>query len=453
MKIREELALKYNYPVPRYTSYPPANRFGGGFAGADYLRVVEESNSWSPSNVSFYIHIPYCKKLCFYCGCNSCRAKDLESIDNYFKAMRLEIEAVTGRIAPDRKISQIHFGGGTPNSVPVSFLKSIIDLLALNRPFIDRPEIAIECHPAYLDDDYVSELKSAGFNRFSLGIQDLSKGVLKLVNRDPSLLPVDELISRIRSDSSIAVNLDFIYGLPGQTPDSFSRTIEEAAAMRPDRLVTFSYAHVPWVNRNQMKLEKHGLPDMMSKLRMFENTHLIMSRAGYRPVGLDHFVQEGDELGLAAVTGGLHRNFQGYCTRRTTGQVYAFGSSGISQLGKAYFQTARDPDEYSAALLSGRIPVEKGYILSEGELFVREAIDLLMCNRQLNLKEYMQGVLKLFGFTPDMGRLAEFEAEGIIEINWDTLQVTEDGTIFIRNIAATLDPLFKEYVMSFSKPV
>ena len=160
MKIREELALKYNYPVPRYTSYPPSNRFGGGFAGADYLRVVEESNSWSPSNVSFYIHIPYCKKLCFYCGCNSCRAKDLESIDNYFKAMRLEIEAVTGRIAPDRKISQIHFGGGTPNSVPVSFLKSIIDLLALNRPFIDRPEIAIECHPAYLDDDYVSELKS-----------------------------------------------------------------------------------------------------------------------------------------------------------------------------------------------------------------------------------------------------------------------------------------------------
>jgi oxygen-independent coproporphyrinogen-3 oxidase len=453
MKIREELALKYNFPVPRYTSYPPANRFAGGFDGADFLGAVEESNSWSPSNVSFYIHIPYCKKLCFYCGCNSCRAKDLESIDNYFKAMRLEIEAVTGRIAPDRKISQIHFGGGTPNSVPVSFLKSIIDQLSLNRPFIERPEIAIECHPAYLDDDYVSELKSAGFTRFSLGIQDLSKGVLRLVNRDPSLLPVDELISRIRSDSSIAVNLDFIYGLPGQTPDSFARTIEEAAVMRPDRLVTFSYAHVPWVNRNQMKLEKHGLPDMISKLRMFENTHLIMSRAGYIPVGLDHFVKEGDELGLASVTGDMHRNFQGYCTRRTTGQVYAFGSSGISQLGKAYFQTARDPDEYSASLLSGSMPVEKGYILSEGELFVREAIDLLMCNRQLNLKEYMPGVLKLFGFTPDNSRLAEFEGEGIIEMKGNTLQVTEDGTIFIRNIAAALDPLFKDYVMSFSKPV
>jgi oxygen-independent coproporphyrinogen III oxidase len=453
MKIREELALKYNFPVPRYTSYPPANKFAGGFDGSDFLGAVEESNSWSPSNVSFYIHIPYCKKLCFYCGCNSCRAKDLISIDNYFRAMSLEIEAVTKRIGTDRKISQIHFGGGTPNSVPVSFLKEIIAKLSHNRSFIDMPEIAIECHPGLLDPDYVAELKRVGFNRFSLGIQDLNNGVLKLVNRDPSLIPVDKLISAIRRDSSIAVNLDFIYGLPGQTPESFARTIEEAAAMRPDRLVTFSYAHVPWVNRNQMKLEKHGLPDMMSKLRMFENTHLIMSRAGYRPVGLDHFVQEDDELSLASVTGDLHRNFQGYCTRRTTGQVYAFGSSGISQLGKAYFQTARDPDEYSAALLSGCIPVEKGYILSEGELFVREAIDSLMCNRRLNLKEYISGVERLFDFTPDRARLAEFEGEGITEMSGDTLHVTEDGTIFIRNVAASLDPLFKDYVMSFSKPV
>ena len=453
MKIREDLAQKYNYPVPRYTSYPPANKFIGGVDGDSYLNIIEESNGWNPSNVSFYIHIPFCKKLCFYCGCNSCRTKDSKNVSDYFDALISEIDIVTGKISKDRKISQIHFGGGTPNSVPVSFLRRVVERLSHDREFIERPEIAIECHPAWLDLNYINELKSAGFNRFSLGIQDLNNEVLKLVNRDPSAMDVGELIRIIKDNSDIAVNLDFIYGLPGQTPESFARTIEAAAALRPDRLVTFSYAHVPWMNKNQTRLEKLGLPDTSSKLQMFENSHRILTGAGYHAVGLDHFVLSGDELDIASSTNNLHRNFQGYCTLRTTGQVYAFGASGISQLERAYIQNCKTPEEYTEILLSGKLPVEKGHLLSENEIFVKSAIDTLMCNRTIEIDKYRIGIVERFGNEPDMDLLKEFETVGIITIENGFLRVNEDGLIFIRNVAAALDPMFSGYVKSFSKPV
>jgi oxygen-independent coproporphyrinogen III oxidase len=453
MKIREDLAQRYNYPVPRYTSYPPANRFTHKISESDYLSIVADSNGWAPSNLSFYIHIPFCDKLCFYCGCNSFRTRHSESVARYFEALSREISAVLAKIDGNRKISQIHFGGGTPNSVPVSYLKSVVGLLSSGREFAERAEIAIECHPALLDTAYIDELKSSGFNRFSLGIQDLNSDVLKLVNRDPSVLPVEELINSIRSSSDIAINLDFIYGLPGQTPESFARTIESAAALRPDRLVTFSYAHVPWVNPNQKRLELHGLPDTSQKLRMFEASYRILTGAGYRAVGLDHFVLEGDDLDIASRSGQLHRNFQGYCTLQTTGQVYAFGASGITQLERAYIQNTRNPDEYADKLLAGCLPVATGYMLSESELFVKAAIDTLMCNRTIDFDGYAKGVSERFGFEPDRALLNEFEVGGILTLEGGRLQVTDDGVIFIRNIAAAMDPLFPEYVKSFSKPV
>jgi len=453
MKIREDLARKYNYPVPRYTSYPPANKFTGGVDDKEYLSLIEKSNHWDPSNVSFYVHIPFCKKMCFYCGCNSFRAKDHKTVTEYFNALLTEIGMVTDKIDRSRKISQIHFGGGTPNSVPVSLLKSVIDRLSLNHQFIERPEIAIECHPALLDRNYIEELKGAGFNRFSLGIQDFDNNVLKMVNRDPASDSVENLIAMIKSDSDIAVNLDFIYGLPGQTPESFANTIRAAAAIRPDRLVTFSYAHVPWVNKNQTKLEKHGLPDTIQKLKMFENSHHIMVDAGYKAVGLDHFVLEGDELDIASSTANLHRNFQGYSTLRTTGQVYAFGSSGISQLDRAYIQNCKTPEQYISTLQSGTLPVEKGHLLTGNEIYVKQAIDNLMCNKTINLKSYSAGLKERFGTEPDMALLNEFENVGIITIDKDLLYVTEDGLIFIRNVAAAIDPMFAGYTKTFSNPV
>ncbi len=453
MKIREDLAQKYNYPVPRYTSYPPANKFTGEIDANEYLSIIEMSNGWAPSNVSFYIHIPFCKKLCFYCGCNSCRTRDSKNVSDYFDALITEIDIVTGKIDKSRKISQIHFGGGTPNSVPVSFLKRVVDRLSAGREFINSPEIAIECHPAMLDADYINDLKRAGFNRFSLGIQDLNNSVLKLVNRDPASMDVRELMKIIKGDTDIAINLDFIYGLPGQTPESFAQTIEAAAALRPDRLVTFSYAHVPWVNKNQTRLEKYGLPDTMSKLKMYENSHRILSASGYKPVGLDHFVLEGDELGIASITNNLHRNFQGYCTLRTTGQVYAFGASGISQLERAYVQNLKTPEEYSAILLSGSLPVEKSHLLTDNEIFVKSAIDTLMCNRTIRFDAYLSGVRERFGFEPDSVLINEFEENGIITFEGGSLNVNEDGLIFIRNVAAALDPMFSGYIKSFSKPV
>lgn len=453
MKIRTELIEKYNYPVPRYTSYPPANRFNTLIGEDDYYTILDESNGRGPSNISFYVHIPYCKKLCFYCGCNSCKTGSKTAVDDYFRALEMEIEAVTSRLDTSRKVSQIHFGGGTPNSVPAATLRKIVEQLLKRHTLADKPEIAVECHPAYLDEEYIGELLAGDFNRFSLGIQDFDTRVLKLVNREPSRLPVEYLIDKIRGESGAAVNLDFIYGLPGQSAGSFVDTVTRAAEMKPDRIVTFSYAHVPWVNKNQSVLEKHGLPDAITKVEMFEGAFNKLIAVGYKPIGFDHFVAEGDELDVAASGNMLHRNFQGYSTLRTTGQVYAFGASGISQPEGAYVQNIRNAGEYTGTLLSGKLPVVKGHRLDEKELFVKGILDNLMCNRVLDIEAYTKGVKKFYEREFDVSQLNEFLNDGLITINAKKAEVTDEGLIFIRNVAACLDPEFSGYQGGFSKPV
>lgn len=453
MNISYNLVEKYNYPVPRYTSYPPANRFADGLESNDCLGVIEESNGWSPQNISFYVHIPFCRRLCHYCGCNSCRPGADATEKSYHNAVLREIEMIIPLLDGTRKISQIHFGGGTPNSLPAGMIGSIVEALTRRHSFIDAPEIAIECHPAHLDLRYLDELRLIGFNRFSLGIQDFNPEVLRLVNRQSPKLPVETLVTAVRSIPEATVNLDFIYGLPGQTPESFGETITAAAGIRPDRLVTFSYAHVPWVNPSQAKLEKAGLPSVRSKLAMFETAHSVLTRSGYRFTGLDHYVLPGDELDMAVSTGTLHRNFQGYCTLRTTGQVYAFGSSAISQPERVYIQNTRQVADYIALISAGKPAAAKYYRLNETEIFVRGVIDRLMCNRVIDLDAYIPEIYALSGFRPDKTTLSVFENEGIVEISGGRLRVTDNGIIFIRNVAALLDPLFEVYEKSFSKPV
>ena len=270
MEIDKQLLDKYDVPVPRYTSYPPANHFKDSFTEASWLELVEASNHEDPSHIGFYIHIPFCRRICFYCGCNAHAMKSSSVVEDYFKALEAEIHTVIEHIDKNRKVSQIHYGGGTPNAVDVNFLARINEIFFKQFRFIENPEIAIECHPAHLDYEYVNNLVKAGFNRISLGIQDFNPEILKGVNRLPSALPVDQLVQHLRSYASpLSVNLDFIYGLPGQTVESFTKTIQQAIDIRPDRLVTFSYAHVPWLKQHQQILERKGLPDASHKMEMF----------------------------------------------------------------------------------------------------------------------------------------------------------------------------------------
>lgn len=458
MIIPEQLLAKYNSPVPRYTSYPPANYFAD-LTADQYIDAVEDSNSGNPRNISLYIHIPFCKKLCYYCGCNTSPLGTKAEMKEYVSALKQEIRMVAELIDKTRKVSQIHYGGGTPNSLPVSWIAEINDLIYSLFTLTDKPEIAIECNPAHLDFEYIDQLKKSGFNRFSLGIQDFDTDVLKTVNRDPSAMPVGDIIQRLKEGSdNITVNLDFIYGLPGQTVESFLDSIRMAAAIRPDRLVTFSYAHVPWVKKAQKILDKKGLPDTELKMKMFSESHEYLMDKGYKSIGLDHYVLESDELYQAVITKSLHRNFQGYCTRHTTGQVYAFGVSAISQLEKGYAQNTKSVKGYIETIGSGYLPIEKGYMLTKGEIIVREVINQLMCNKQINWKELSdhlnipQSVIRA-AIVYDEAELKQFEADGILQLTEEGLEMTEGGALFIRNVAASFDPLTRNNSKQFSKPV
>lgn len=256
--MQPEIIQKYNRPVPRYTSYPPANYFGE-FSETDYLCAVNASDSARQNQISFYLHIPFCRHLCHYCGCNSYPAAKPETVEAYVGALHREIDLVTRHIDNSRQISQIHYGGGSPTSIPIPMLKELNDHLLSIAPTIASPEIAIECHPGYLSEHDWQQLTACGFTRYSIGIQDMKEEVLKAVNRRPSLLPLQEILQILRA-SGATVNFDFIYGLPLQSVDSFRKTIEQASALRPDRLVTFSYAHLPKLFPRQQILDRMGLP-------------------------------------------------------------------------------------------------------------------------------------------------------------------------------------------------
>lgn len=450
------LIEKYNVPVPRYTSYPPANYFAP-YTEEAYRQAIIESNDAIDHRISFYIHIPFCRHLCHYCGCNSYPMMKSEVVDRYVEALHREIDLLLPLLNRERQVAQIHYGGGSPTALPISQLKELNAHLLEGFTTIERPEIAIECHPGYLNENDWQELTQSGFNRYSLGVQDFNEAVLKTVNRRPSLLPLETIFAILR-ESGASINMDFLYGLPLQTVESFAESIEKAIRLSPDRLVTFSYAHVPWVNKRQSILEKAGLPTGELKSALFTEASRLLHEAGYRSIGMDHFVRPNDELSLALDTKQLHRNFQGYCTRRTTAQVYAFGVTGISQLHTAYTQNTKDIESYIETVESGHLPVVKGYTLNAEEQLTREVIESLMCNYVIHWDEIAQRMntdrATLQAATAfDQQKLKQFAADGLITYSDEKIQMTESGSPFVRNVAASLDKLMLNSAKTFSKPI
>lgn len=451
------LLQKYNVPVPRYTSYPPANFFRLGFTEEQLTDEIIRSNSTEPEHISFYVHIPYCPQMCYYCGCNALPMAKSQEIGHYIEAVLREIEMVCEKLDTNRKIAQIHYGGGTPTAIPSKYIKQINQTLLSKFACIDNPEIAIECHPGYMKRSNFETLIDAGFNRMSIGIQDFDDEVLKTVNRKSSLLPVEQIFALLRQNN-IRINLDFIYGLPLQTVESFTKTIERAIELSPDRLVTFSYAHLPSIFPRQFLLDKRGLPQREKKEMMYESARKILLSNGYESIGLDHYVRENDELNTALKNKALHRNFQGYCTRRTTGQVYAFGVSAITQLTTVYAQNTKNIASYIETVQNGHLPVEKGYKLSDREQATREVITDLMCNEQIDWRQTASRlkttVSELKSSTAySEKKMQEFANDGIIVFDENAIAMREKGSPFIRNVAASLDVLLRESNKLFSTPV
>ena len=458
MSVSSEILNKYNVSGPRYTSYPPANFFNNTFAVSDYIGELKDSNTQTPKDISIYIHVPFCPCRCHFCGCSTVIAQKKSVVERYIDAMKVEITNVSSHLNLQRKVTQIHWGGGTPNSIEMRFIRDIMNHIRSIFTISEKAEIAMECSPAYLEFSDIDELAEMGFNRMSLGIQDFRADVLKVVNRMGPKYPVNEVVDYLRTKGFRGINLDFIYGLPLQTPESFTETLKQAIAIRPDRIVTFSYAHVPWVKKAQKQLEKIGLPGPEEKMEILVNSIAQLEAAGYLSIGIDHFVLPDDDLAIAFLEKKLHRNFQGYCTLETTGQVYGFGASSIGQFWGAYAQNIKEFPKYIDAIEESGYAIERGYKLSKEEQIIRTIVNSIMCNGLLVFKEIadqfdmtVQQIKELVRFDPV--NFEDFILDDLMEMNDSRIKIHEKGFIFARNIAMALDPAYNQEENIYSKTV
>ena len=458
MKITPEFLEKYNKTGPRYTSYPPATSFHQKFTSEDFIPAVIQSNTDNPQSISIYIHIPFCPQLCFFCGCNTTKFESAAKIRRYIDCVLKEIDTVAQHIDKTRTVSQIHWGGGTPNSINFDFIEEIINKIKSHFSFSEKCEVAIECSPAYLDMEHIDRLAAIGFNRISLGIQDFHPEVLAAINRRASKHPIEQVIQRIRQNKFDGVNLDLVYGLPLQTIETFKENIEKAIALSPDRIVTFSYAHVPWVNNLQKQMDEAKMANPHEKLSMLLLAYDMLTKNGYEAIGMDHFAKPTDDLAIAKHNKNLHRNFQGYCTRETTGQVYAFGTSSISQLWGTYAQNLKNLNQYMDAIEATGLAIDRGYSMSKEETIIREVINEVMCNGYLDfdrialrLNTTSEEIIRITAY--EQNKLAPFIEDGLVEINDGKIQISVDGMFVVRNIAMLFDPFLAIQDSKFSKTV
>lgn len=453
-----DIIKKYNKPGPRYTSYPPATFFHTDFSAENYKRHIIKSNTEQPDNISFYVHIPFCSKMCHFCGCNASALRSDKVVRRYINAVIKEIETISSHLDKTRKVSQVHWGGGTPNAISLDYIEEIMQTLHKHFEYTENAEIAMECNPAHLEFDDVDRLAQIGFNRLSLGIQDFDPKILELVNRDPSKHPVKKLVEHMKKIGFKGVNLDLIYGLPHQTVESFKESVKQAIEISPDRLVTFSYAHVPWVKGAQKKLETYGLPNPEEKLAMFDAGLSMLTKAGYISIGMDHYAKPEDELSKALKNKMLHRNFQGYATKETTGQVYGFGSSSISQFNGAYIQNTKNLNKYMENIEKSGFAVERGYELSKNDIIRREVITDIMCNGHFSFED-ISNKFKLS--TTELKEILEFSEtkleafieDDLITYKNEVLELKSEGFFVVRNIAMAFDPLLKTSEAQYSKTV
>ena len=458
MLSKKELLKKYNQSGPRYTSYPPATFFDSKFSNSDHERHIVESNNENPKNISIYIHIPFCPQICHFCGCTTESGYTKPFLERYVDAVIKEIDHVAKKIDKKRKVTQVHWGGGTPNAISYRYIERITNKLYDEFEFASVYEMAIECNPAHLEFRHIELLKKFGFNRISLGIQDFRNDVLEAINRKPSKHPIEKIVSKIKSEGFTGTNIDLVYGLPLQTVSSFKNTVERAIELKTERLVTFSYAHVPSIHHRQKILEKIGFPSSNDKASMYENSYKKFVNSGYISIGMDHYSLPEDEFAVALKNKNLHRNFQGYCTRETTGQVYAFGASAISQLNSAYSQNIKNAAQYIKAIETNNLAIFRGYSVTKEQKVIRDVINNLMCNYYVdfnnianNNKISINELYEIIDFSYE--NFDDFIEDGILEIENEKVNVFENGRLFTRNIAMKFDPLVKKNIGTYSKTI
>lgn len=444
MEVDLDLVKKYNVPGPRYTSYPTALQFRTDVP-ADELCKLERDDIIACGNaVSVYVHIPFCHALCWYCGCTNIPAHGAEQADRYIDALEKELETRRKNLGFTPILRQLHFGGGTPNSLSPKQINRIASALRGAFQFAPDAEISVELDPRAASDEIIDAFWQLGCTRASLGVQDLDEKVQRAIHRVQPENIVRKVVSRLRERGFSSVNFDLIYGLPFQTEKSYARTLDGILSLSPDRLSVFSYAHVPWIKPQQKELEKFdAFPSPDEKLAIFKSIIARLTRSGYAYIGMDHFAKESDELAHAQREHRLQRNFEGYSTHAGL-PLFGFGMSSISQCARAFSQNEKTLEAYEASVNAGTPRFAKGLILSDEDCRRREIIMRVMCDLELDFAALSEKFSFDFEkkYAAELKKLEPLAADGLVEFLQKKLVVTRTGRLFIRNIAMAFDAYF-----------
>jgi len=446
-----DLVRKYDVPGPRYTSYPPATQFTADYDTAALEASIARNNE-TARDLSLYFHLPFCETLCWFCGCTTVITKDHGRSSPYLDTVEREVSAMAERLHPERRVVQMHLGGGTPTFLQPGELRRLGKLIEGRFSVADDVEASVEIDPRRLTRDHLAALAESGFNRVSMGVQDFDPKVQDAVHRIQPPDMTRQAIEWARELGYRSLNLDLIYGLPHQTEESFAKSLELVLELRPDRLAVFSYAHVPWIKPAQKILEKKDLPSAETKLRILKRTIERLTEAGMVYIGMDHFARADDELAVAQRNKTLQRNFQGYSTRGDA-DIYGFGMSSISQAGDAYWQTCKEHDDYAAGKWW---PPAKAYLLTREDGIRRETIMRLMCDLELDYEAMSKrlGIDFPEHFAGEIGSFDDMEADGLVSREGGKLAITGTGRLLIRNIAMRFDAYRKpEREGTFSRTI
>lgn len=436
-----ELLKKYDKAGPRYTSYPTAPYFHDSIGEKEYLNHIrQDNNKVEDRDISLYFHIPFCDTLCYFCGCSMMVTRNQNKIEQYIEYVGKEIGLLKKYLDDDRKVRQLHWGGGTPTHLSPDQIKKLGEVIHQHFEFSEHAEIGVEIDPRELTKNHMVALSEAGFNRCSMGIQDFDPKVQESVNRIQPEGITKSAVEWARELNFGSINLDLMYGLPFQNVKTYSKTIDKVLAMNPDRLAVFNYAHLPGMIKHQQLIKDKWLPGRDEKLELLKLSIEKLNDAGYVYIGMDHFAKPDDELTLAMEKGTLYRNFQGYSTHAGI-NLFALGITGIGMLSDIYIQNYKKLDDYYTALDNNKLPVMRGVTLNTDDQLRREVITELMCNFKLDKSIFESKYQIQFDnyFADALRNLKSQEEDGLIILGSEKLEVTNMGRLLIRNIVMNFD--------------
>ncbi|MBS7835647.1 oxygen-independent coproporphyrinogen III oxidase [Wohlfahrtiimonas chitiniclastica] len=450
-----ELIDKYDKAGPRYTSYPTAVQFTTEFTREDYIQAALASNA-SDRDLSLYFHMPFCDTICFYCGCNKIITKNRKRSLPYVEHLLKEIEMQGKLFDRQRKVKQLHWGGGTPTFLSRDEMLTVMDATAKHFTLLDQDqgEYSIEVDPREANADTVRFLRSIGFNRLSMGVQDFNPKVQVAVNRIQPKEITLETLTAARECGFSSISVDLIYGLPFQTVDTFNQTLEEMIEISPDRLSVFNYAHMPHLFKTQKQMNAEDMPKPEEKLLILKNIIERLTEAGYVYIGMDHFAKPTDQLAIAQREGNLYRNFQGYSTHSDCDLV-GMGLSSISQIGNIYAQNVKDMPDYEAVINSEQLPIWRGVTLTPEDELRRYVITELMCNLKLDINDVSRrfNIDAKEHFKIELEDLRAMAPDGLIVVEGDTYYVQDRGRLLIRNIGMVFDAYLQKNDQRFSRVI